>query len=131
MVTRILSITSISQLIIGLSCLNKNKCDSRKYNDILVINNTMLTKTAISSIKNISNNYLFCKIIDLNTIIAKLNSSKLSIKIYKLISSNKFYNSLRNSLYKMLGHSSVDEIYIRYKCIEEPKISNQRDIYLR
>jgi len=63
-ITRMLSITSIHQLIIGLACMEKNKNDNCLYNDYLIINNVMLSDEVAESIKNTAKNFQLSKIID-------------------------------------------------------------------
>ena len=51
-VKRILAITSINQLVVGLACMDKNKNENHQYTDYLIINNTMLSDLAVDAINS-------------------------------------------------------------------------------
>ena len=132
-ITRILAITSIHQLIVGLACMEKNKKESDLYNDYLLINNTMLNDEAVESIKNISENFKFSKIIDFRQRLEWVKEyknfgfnkySQLFPKIFRLLIQNFLYyqvyqykalKKVMSELTKMIDTDSKKQIYLRYK----------------
>ena len=132
-ITRILAITSIHQLIVGLACMKKNKKEDNLYYDYLIINNTMMTDEAVISIKNATKHFQFCKIIDQRQRLGwfndwknhgadKINQSlprkiRLLIQLFMNCKINhyKATKTVTNELIKSIGPDSPNEIYLRYK----------------
>ena len=132
-ITRIIAITSINQLIVGLACLEKNKKENNSYNDYMIINNILLSNDAVKSIKNTSKHFKFKKIIDFrkrlkwfnnwrNHSTGKYNNilpAKIRMFVQLFINYKvEYYKSIKtitNDLIALIGSDSVDELYFRYK----------------
>ena len=125
---RLLSITSIHQLMVGIVCMNKNKNCKVQYYDYLLINNILLSNEAIIDLKKLAKSYNFDKIIDFTEDLVLLNTKKG----YKGVM--LWYDKIRNILMPLFNHyglidtknsenylkkvlcsNNIDEIYMRYK----------------
>ena len=116
-INRLLSITSLNQLIIGLSCLSRNTNNVDNFNDYLIINNVLLGDPAQKSIIDIANFWPFKKIIDFRKYIAEFNDNRrCSSKInWFLGNDTKSLLNMQIKLKKLLGVNTIDQIYLRYK----------------
>ena len=127
-IVRILSVTSIQQLFIGLACLKKTEEKNNIYHDYLIINNTMLLNETVESIKDASSIHNIYNIIDFrqdlelfNLSISNNNVSERGwiynkfIKLITTVLMGRNINELINKLQKYIIDARADEIYVRYK----------------
>ncbi len=125
---RLLSITSIHQLVVGIVCLKRNNNNGIEYDDYLLINNILLTNQTIKDLRNFAKNYGFKKVIDFRGELELLNTKKDYSKIKVWYNRIKnillpLFNNIhlkdtritQNNLRFILNNQSIDEIYIRYK----------------
>jgi len=129
-VKRILAITTINQLIVGLACMDKNKNENHQYTDYLIINNTMLSDLAVDAINSACKSFQFSKVIDLRERLSQLdNSNRINYSILKLIQKAititmhyRIFKNIIKSLIESVGINQVNEVYFRYKLNVAEKI---------
>ena len=105
--TRVLSVTSINQLFIGLACMGKNAVDSKKYTDYLIVSSNWLTDHAVQEIYCAAGAYGFEAILDLR--------SELSTGDWSRIGRVKSAIRLRTQFRAIIKQKSPVEVYLRYK----------------
>ena len=127
-IIRLLSITSINQVFIGLACMLRNKKDNTEYLDYLIINNTMINDKAAASIIKAANYHNFEGVIDFRkqlrwctnlkdnneTFPNILDLNKIR-KLYNTIGQSRNINVIIKNLIELTSNNFIDEIYVRYK----------------
>ena len=142
-IIRLLSITSIQQLFIGLACMKKNEEKNNVYHNYLIINNTMLLDESVKSIRIAASEQNFKVIIDFREhliwyLSSKSNGNKIGKKVLrfykKIIKHNSRIMILIQKLYEYYQTNKIDEIYMRYKLNFPEKILltafHEADIHL-
>ena len=127
-IIRLLSITSIQQLFIGLACMKKNEEKNNIYHDYLIINNTMLLNETVESIKDASSIHNIYNVIDfrqdLELFSLSISNNNVSergwiynkfIKLIAIVLMGRKINELIKKLQKYIIDARADEIYVRYK----------------
>ena len=104
---RVLSVTSINQLFIGLACMGKNAVDSKKYTDCLIVSSNWLTDHAVQEIYCAAGAYGFDAILDLRSELRTGDSSWIG-RVKSAI-------RLRGQLRAIIKKKSPIEVYLRYK----------------
>ena len=117
-IIRLLSVTSIQQLFIGLACIKKSNKKSTLYQDYLIINNTMLLDETVESIRNAAKCQNFKMIIDFRQQLTQFQPSSQTNsfrKAFHLIKQRNYAKILFKELREYVQAQNVDEIYVRYK----------------
>ena len=129
-IVRILSVTSINQLFIGLACMKKNSHHNNKYKDYLIMNNTRLLDDTAEGIKKASSFWDFDKVIDFRNNLAIINNDmherkffyKVIYKIIDILLAERKINKVISLLRINVNEKNIDEIYVRYKINQPEKI---------
>ena len=116
-INRLVSITSINQLIAGISCLHCNLNENLEYHDILIVNNVMVKDIAFQAIKTLAEKVgNFKKVIDFRQELIDLNNKfKSTGKITKTFFIPKCIEEINEILKRKTDYVSFDEVYLRYK----------------
>ena len=124
---RLLSVTSVHQVYVGLACMLKNEDENTKYYDYLIINNSMLLDKTAASIRTVAKCHDFVNIIDVREYLKWFGTSLVNceksnielinklISLYNIISRPKRLKLLMHKLEETIPNNTIDEIYIRYK----------------
>lgn len=116
-VNRLVSVTSINQLIVGLSCLRHNRKNGVQYNDVLIVNNVLVTDKACEEIRSVAKKvHDFTKIIDFREQLKKIDKYiKHTRGLSFLFSTTKGIEKTNSTLKKKIGCNNFHEVYLRYK----------------
>jgi hypothetical protein len=116
-VNRLLSVTSLLQLILGMTSLKCSGMGQQTYNDYLIINNVMVGEKASAMIKNIADLWPFKKVVNFKGDLIEFESQANTTNRFKWVCGRDFdaCSQLQEKLFGLLQTKFIDQVFLRYK----------------